>query len=157
MAWSYGGDPLNSPRDAVRLLIGDTDSSDKLLLDGEIDYFLAKYNNAPLNSAIRCIEAVIAKFSRLANEKVGQVSIDFSQKAKGYAAMLVQLRQRLAIEGGFPYAGGISRLDKAINVADADRVKPDFTKQMMDNTQAPNVIGNTGANNFDTDPGEDLD
>lgn len=157
MAWSYSGNPEESPKDAVRFLIGDTDENDKLLHDAEIEYLLKKYNNAPLNAAIRCCETIMAKFSRLADEKVGQVSIDYSQKAKGYLAMRDELRRRMMIETSAPYAGGISRLDKQINVANADRVKPDFTKQMMDNNQASNIIGPGGPNRFDSDSGEDID
>ena len=40
MAFTYGGDPANSNREAVRFWSGDTNSSDQLLADAEIDYLL---------------------------------------------------------------------------------------------------------------------
>jgi hypothetical protein len=66
MAWNYSGNPSSSPKDATRFLIGDTDSCDQLLQDGEIEYFLGMYNNAPINAAIRCVETIMSKFSRKA-------------------------------------------------------------------------------------------
>lgn len=143
MSWSYSGNPKKNAKDAVRFLIGDTDNKDQLLLDEEIEYCLSIYNNAPNNAAIRCCETIVAKFSRLANEKVGQVSIDFKDKAEGYRALLRDLRSRLAMEDAVPYSGGISVSDKLTQVQNNDRVRPDFTKHMMENNQiAPWVTQN---------------
>jgi hypothetical protein len=133
MSWTYV-DPTKNPRDAVRLLIGDTNSKDQLLLDIEIEYFLAQYTNAVLQTSIRCCEAIWAKFSRMADEAAGPVKINYSQKAKGAQAMMDSLRRRLAIDGDLTaYAGGLSKADKQTTSADTDRVKPDFSKHMMEN------------------------
>lgn len=134
MAASYIG-PATSAKDAVRFLIGDTDSTEFLLQDNEIEWLLAQYNNVPLNAAIRCCETIMSKFSRMADEVVGSVSIKFSQKAKGYQTMRAELQRRLATEGAIPYAGGISKTDKKLNELNPDRVKPDFTKHEMENQQ----------------------
>lgn len=88
-----------------------------------------------MNAAIRCCESVVAKFSRLANEAVGQVRIDFKQKAEGYLKMQTLLKSRLATEDAAPYAGGISISDKQAQVQNTDRVRPDFRKHMMENEQ----------------------
>lgn len=133
--WNYSGDPDSSAKDQVRFLIGDTDSKDKLLNDAEIRYLLKLYNQFPMNAAIRACEVIIAKFSRLADETVGQVRITFSQKAKAYATLRAQLQERLAIEGATPFAGGISKTQKQSNEYDEDRVRPDFSKHMMENHQ----------------------
>lgn len=135
MTWLYSGNPGYSAKDQVRFLIGDTDSTDPLLQDAEITWVLSQYNNAPMNAAIRCCEAIIAKFSRLANEAVGQVRIDFSQKAQAYTKMLTMLKTRLATEDASPYAGGISVSDKQAQTQNTDRVRPDFRKHMMENEQ----------------------
>lgn len=133
--WTYSGDPNTSPKDAVRFLIGDTNCKDQLLLDGEINWLLGQYNNSPVNAAIRACETIILKFSRLADETVGKVSISFSQKAKGYRDSLVTLRSRLAMEDSSFYAGGINIADKLANVMDGALVRPDFRKHMMENDQ----------------------
>lgn len=135
MAWTYTGDPGASARDAVRFLIGDTDKEDQLLLDGEILWILGMYNNAPLNAALRCCEFIAAKFSRLADEQVGRVSIKFSQKAKAYLALRTELVNRMASEDMNAYAGGISESDIQLVNANKDRIRPDFTKHMMENEQ----------------------
>jgi hypothetical protein len=133
MTWSYGGDPLVNSKDAVRMLVGDTDPTDPLLQDGEINYFLAQYNNAPLNSAIRCCEVILAKFSRMVNEAVGGVRIDFTDRMKNMQSLKNTLILRLATEDAAPYAGGINISDIIQNNQNANRVCPDFTKHMMEN------------------------
>lgn len=133
MSWSYV-DPNKFPKDAVRLEIGDTDSTDPLLQDFEIQYFLLQYNNSVLSAAIRACEVIMSKFTRLADEQVGSVNIKFSQKSKQYGLLVIQLRQRLAIDGDIiPYAGGISKMDKDLQNQNQDRVRPDFTKRMEEN------------------------
>lgn len=135
MPFTYSFDPTTSPKDYVRFLIGDTDREEPLLDDQEIYVFLNTYNQGVILSAVRCCETIAAKFSRRVNESVGQVRMDFSQAAKAYRDMALDLRRRGAIEDMTPYAGGISRADKQAQEQNADRVKPDFTKQMMDNNQ----------------------
>ena len=36
MAWTYSGDPSSSARDAIRFLVGDTDTNDQLVTNEEI-------------------------------------------------------------------------------------------------------------------------
>ena len=143
MSWTYSGNPGHSAKDQVRFLIGDTNSRDQLLLDGEIEWLLSQYNNNAMATAIRACETIMSKFTRMADESVGQVKISFSQKSKAYQSMINQLRQRIAIEDMTPYAGGISKSDKRTEDQNTDRVQPDFTKQMMDNEEfgpgLPNV------------------
>ena len=142
MAWTYSGNPATSPKDTVRFLIGDTDKCDQLLQDDEIVWVLNLYNNTPNNAAIRCVETVMSKFSRLMDESVGQVKLTYSQKVKGYREMLRDLRNRLAMEDMAPYAGGISITDVNAIASNTDRVRPDFTKHMMENQQiSPWVSG----------------
>lgn len=131
--WTYSGNPSSSAKDQVRFLIGDTEFKSPLLLDEEINYILNIYNQFPMNAAIRACETVIAKFSRMADETAGQVSISFSQRAKAYRSLLSDLRSRLSMEDMSPVAGGISISDKQATVANADRVPPFFTRTMMEN------------------------
>ena len=135
MAWSYSFNPDESAKDEVRFIIGDTNSNDPLLQDEEILYLLKKYNNYPLNASLRACEMVISKFARMADQTVGSVSQSYSQKAKGYRDLMNDLRLRIGLEGAKPYAGGISKSDKKTNMANDDRVKPDFEKHQFDNYQ----------------------
>ena len=139
MVWSYGGQPDQSPVDALRLLIGDTDTTDPLLQDEEIGAFLTTYGinpatlpTPPYFAAAAACEAVAAKFARGADKTVGRLGIKSSQSAIAYERRAVLLRKRGLIEGVSPYAGGISVAQKQAEVADGDRVRPAFTTTLMD-------------------------
>jgi hypothetical protein len=58
------------------------------------------------------------------------------------------LRTRIAIEDATPYAGGISKSDKQAQAANTDRVRPKFTKNMMEDRL---VSPFNNQNPFDTD------
>ena len=131
--WTYSGNPGSSAKDQTRYLIGDTDSTDPLLNDTEIAWVLSQYNNTPINAAIRCCESIISKFSRMADETVGQVKINFSQKAQNMRDLQTTLVNRLAMEDCAPFAGGITVSSKQVNRQNANLVRPDFTKHMMEN------------------------
>lgn len=148
MSWNYSFNPENSAKDEVRFLIGDTNIKDQLLQDEEIQYLLKKHNNYPLNAAIRACEAVISKFSRLADETVGSVSKSFSQKAQSYFKTMEMLRTRVALEGARPYAGGISVSDKQTNTQNEDLVNPDFKKHQFENQQLAPWTSNTQHEEF---------
>ncbi len=142
---NYGGDPDANFKDATRFLIGDTDMHDPLLLDKEIEYFLVRYNYHVLNAAIRCCEVIAAKFARRCDETVGQVRMTFSQQRDAYIKMRSDLQMRVAMTDAQPYAGGISKSDVQQNDLNTDRVKPDFTKHMMENDQIAPWTTNDGA------------
>lgn len=132
--WSYSFNPGYSAKDQVRFLIGDTDKSDPILYDGEINWLVSQYGSA-MHAAIRACETIISKFSRQADEAVGQVKITFSQKAKAYGTTLDMLRSRLAMEDCAIFAGGILKSDKQLNDQNTNLVRPDFSKHMMENDQ----------------------
>jgi hypothetical protein len=140
---TYSGDPASSAKDAVRFLIGDTDPCNFFLQNAEIEYVLKQFNNTPLNAAIPCVNAIIAKLSRLVDESVGQVRISFNQKAKAYRTMLQDLRNQLAASDALPYAGGVTVADVIATRNDATLTKPDFTKHMMTNRQGGGWVDNS--------------
>src|SRR6185312_7119498 len=49
--WTYSGDPRASDKDAVRFWMGDTDPTDKQVMDGEINYGLTIYSDPKLCAA----------------------------------------------------------------------------------------------------------
>lgn len=131
--WTYSGNPGANAKDQTRFLIGDTDPEDPQLQDGEITWLLSQYNNTPLNAAIRACETIASKYARQVDESVGQVKIFFSQRLKAYNQTKAMLIQRLATEDSQPFAGGISISQKQTEAMNSDRVRPDFTKHMMEN------------------------
>lgn len=45
MSFSYSGNPENSERDMCRFILGDTDESQPIMQDEEIDYLINTYSN----------------------------------------------------------------------------------------------------------------
>ncbi len=139
--WQYNG-PGTSPKDTVRFLIGDTIATCPLLSDSEIEWVLSQYNNAPMNAAIRCVEVLIAQFSRQSDETIGPVKSMFSQKAVSFRKLMSDLRNRLATEDTTWFAGGVTKTQMQQNDLNCSLVRPDFTKHMMDNWQTvPWLVG----------------
>lgn len=87
MTWTYSGDPASNNRDAVRFLVGDTDTTDQLISDEEIAYLLDVYIEAP-SAAVGAARSIAAKFSRQSDQArtVGDLSLSesFSQKSNQY-------------------------------------------------------------------------
>lgn len=123
MAWTYTGDPADSPRDAVRFYVGDTNFNDQLLQDEEIAFALT-HSADPLAAAARCARALASKFSSLVDEKFETIDNKFSQRAKAFHALAGRLERDVKRYGGLgtPLAGGISIA--AVDAARMDLDRP---------------------------------
>lgn len=150
MSWSYSGSPGDSSRDELRFVVGDTDSTSPIFSDSEIDYIVAKYTvEGTLNvfpAAIYTVRRIVAKYSKLRDEKVGDVKVDWSQKVDNYRELLNQMIDEQTVTGlSSIYAGGISIADKYAVANNANRVAPAFTKDFGRNKR----LGSTPVG-FDT-------
>ena len=142
MAWSYSGDPDSSALDGIRFLIGDTDTNDQLLSNEEISWMNSQVTGSTTSTdslytvAYRCLITIASKFSRLADQAVGDMGVSRSQKAKGARDQAKELKRLAESEGGTPtpYAGGITVSDKEIDIDNSDLVKPSFSQGQFANT-----------------------
>ena len=155
MTWTYSGDPATNARDAIRFLTGDTDTNDQLINDEEI----AWTNNQVTGSdtattalyevSYRVMVAIASKFSRLADQSVGDLKVDMYQKATNAREQAKLLYAQASREGNTPtpYAGGISVSDKEIDEDNSDIVQPYFSRGQFTNScgGANDVIANFGA------------
>lgn len=92
MTWTYSGNPADSEKDAVRFLIGDTDTNDQLLSDAEINYVIVESGGSRYQAAHDAAYAVAGKFSRMAQSKsVGDLSISYADRAKAYFELANEL------------------------------------------------------------------
>lgn len=150
MTWTYEGTPFPAVNpcsglpipaqptsqpciDTVRFLIGDTDSTDQLLQDGEVLGLLTQNNSSVYQAAIEGARSIAALFARQADKTVGDLHIIASQRTKAYEALIKSLQaQAMRHDAPLAYAGGISISDKENNEEDDDLVAPSFTKGMMD-------------------------
>ena len=134
MSWSYTADPLNNSVDELRLLIGDTNSSDPQLQDEEIQYFLSKYSSVS-QASVAAVTNLIAKYSRLADETTAELSIKWSQKAQAYRRLKDDLSDPVTSSSPLSFGGGISNLDIDTRRANADRFDETFKIGMHKNTR----------------------
>ena len=111
MTWTYGGDPASNARDAIRFLIGDTDTNDQLLNDEEI----AWVNNQVTGSDTATTALYEAAWRSMATN------------ARAQAEQLKALAMR---EGNVPtpYAGGLTVSDKDIDRDNSNMVQPSFAR-----------------------------
>ena len=124
MAFTYGGDPANSNREAVRFWCGDTNSSDQLLADAEIDYLLTIETKIIECAATAC-EMIASKFARQADTENGELKVKASQRAKAYEARASMLRSRVNRHTEV-FAGGLTISGKdSLNESTSD-VQPGF-------------------------------
>lgn len=145
MTWSYGNNPSANEIDAVRLMIGDTidEECSRQLSDEEIQFYLDQWCNPTVAAAEACL-ALAAKYSRRADEKVGDVSVSYSQTAKQYLELAQSLKNRSNIYAGKVICGGISKSDKQTIESNGDRVEPAFTKRTHDNVRVTETRAELG-------------
>lgn len=93
MSFTYNAADLDtSDLYQVRFKIGDTDSSDALLQDEEINYLLAEYVSVK-KASIQCCLNLAAKFARQVDYKLGPHSVSASKRATHFR----QLAQDLSV------------------------------------------------------------
>lgn len=132
MTWTYSGDPTDSTKDALRVLLGDTDSTDQLLSDEELQYFADQWSNI-YQAAAAASKAIAGRFARFMDKEVGDLKIAYSQRYAHYSNLCDEFTaQGTSMLTVAPYAGGISKADKETNQSNTDRVAPDFVKDQFD-------------------------
>ena len=124
MAWTYGGDPSNSTREAVRFWCGDTDTNDQLLTDAEVDYILTLESKVIQAAATAC-EMIASEFARQADTKNGALSVSASQRAKAYERRASLLRSKVNREVEV-FAGGLTISGKDSLEESTTDVQPGF-------------------------------
>lgn len=141
--WTY--DPAliaTSQLMQVRRLIGDTNDKDQQLFDEEINWAISQRGDSYGAGADCCLQ-LASKYSRDVDTVQGELHRLYSARQKAYSARARDLNRISALTGkGAPYAGGISQADKQTQVANADRVAPQFNIGMTDNWQPVGPVGN---------------
>ena len=145
MSWSYSVTDLNTTTtsgrlNTVRLLVGDTEEADQLAQNEEILFALSQTGNNVYYAAVWVCRAVAAKFSRMVTTTLdGALSANYSDKAKQYNQLAVQVEAQGKKTSGKAlgvFGGGISIVDVEAVRVNPDRVKPAFSVNQFDNTEA---------------------
>jgi hypothetical protein len=129
MTWTYIPSQLpKRPLDVVRLMIGDTLSTDPQLQDEEISYLISTRSSL-YGAAAECCRAIAAKFSRSVDQGSGANKVWFSQMAKAYNLRAIDFEQKATKSGAaLPFSGGVDAQDGS-----GDPVDPAFRRGMFDN------------------------
>jgi hypothetical protein len=147
VSWTYNAQLLATwPTYQVRRLIGDVVSTDQQLQDEEIAFALTQRSTV-YGAAAECARNLAAQYGRqvdvVTSGAGGMLKTNYSSKARIYAAMALEYEGKSAMTGaGLPYAGGISVTDKQNQLANTDRVSPQFNIGMEDNTLPVGSVGN---------------
>lgn len=133
MTWSYSGNPASSTKDAVRFLIGDTDTNDQQVSDEEIAYLLGLTSDDPNAAAVRAARALASKYAKYPSAKtVGDLSITYGERAKVFTDLAASLAEQAVLTAP-PYLGGILVAEKEGRAADTSLEQPAFKRGAMDN------------------------
>lgn len=137
MTFTYSGDPSTSTRNYVRFLLNDTDSTDALFSDEELNYVISEWGGDAYNSARECAEILIARFSRLADsssKSVGDISVSesYSSKVTHYKELAESLlRRQMRKSPPKPFAN--AQALKSTNDRIVDDFNTDFYVGITDN------------------------
>ncbi len=137
MTFTYSGDPSTSTRNYVRFLIHDTDSTDALFSDEELNYVISEWGGDAYKSARECAEILIARFSRLADsssKSVGDISVSesYSSKVTHYKELAESLlRRQMRKSPPKPFAN--AQALKSTNDRIVDDFNTDFYVGITDN------------------------
>lgn len=135
MTWTYSGNPSTSDVDAIRFVIGDTDTNDQLISNEEIQYMIDTYG-ASRHAASESCRAIAAKFARLMDRSIGGLSADFSAKYRQYLELADKLEASEELVPVGPFISGFSRSEKEVVDSDTDREPIFGRKGGMDNPRA---------------------
>ncbi len=122
MSWSYSSN-IATDKDRVRFLIGDIDKCDQLLQDEEILFLLTQYD--VLEAAAEAARALAARYSRLCDERVGDISKSYSQLYEHYSKLARFLSDKSQSTNLLPTLTIDDTDDTALN----DRI---FTRHMQE-------------------------
>lgn len=140
MTWTYSTSSLGLAKNQVRLIIGDTSTSDQQLADEEISYVLGVQSTVTY-AAASCCELIAAKYARKVNTQNGALRVSAAAQHEHYLKLAERLRAGgpgtiPGAEGGVlladMYVGGALVSEKSSLESDNDNVEPSFSLGMDD-------------------------
>jgi hypothetical protein len=131
----YGGDLENSDLDKIRFWLGDTDPTNELITDAEINSLLATMSARA--AAAQIAHSLAARYARKADKQIGDLRISWSQLSKQFASLATSLSVASTTAQSV-WAGGLSKAEKAETRADADMVQHSFTRGLHAHPETEN-------------------
>lgn len=147
MAWSYNPSDLTPTTDAgrlniVRLLIGDTNTTDQQLQDSEITFALSQNGNNTYSAAYWACNALVSKYARLVNTQLdGALKSDYSDLMQHYLLLASSIEYQGKSSGASlgVRAGGITKVSVEAARADTNRIEGSFRRDQFKNPPSYNT------------------
>ena len=139
MAFTYGGDPSASTRDAVRFLLNDTVEATHDFEDAEIAWLVSQQPNVYRAAALGARAKAAQETGSAASKTVGSLTLTYSETATKWLDLAKSLEGQANKGLGSaiaPYSGGISKADKELVASDTDMTDPFFYRDQFDNPGA---------------------
>jgi hypothetical protein len=141
MAWSYSAADLNTTTSSgrlntVRLLVGDTDTTDQQVQNEEITFSLSLNDDNTYLAAGWIAKAISSKYARMVTTKLdGALSANYSDLAKHYQSLADQLDYRGKTDGAAIgiLAGGITKSGVEAVRANTNRIEGSFRRDRFKN------------------------
>lgn len=105
MAWTYTSNPADIPLDHVRFLIGDTDETEPLMQDEELNFLLSEHENTAL-AARKAGQIILGKLAREIDYTIGPESVKASQRFQQYRRYLKDMGLTVSEDSGVPIWAG---------------------------------------------------
>ena len=137
LRFSYTGDPADRPIDAVRFLVGDTNSDRPLLDDREVEFAIDKNPNQNL-AAATLAEHLFGLFIAKADISVGPVSKSFTRVAELFKTKADQLRSE-ACKTAIPSFPATQVSSREVLDLDDALTRPSFLIGISDNPFAVQI------------------
>jgi hypothetical protein len=141
MAWSYDPTDLNTTTasgrlNTVRLLVGDTDTTDQQVQNEEVTFSLSENGNNVYYSGAWVARAIASKYSRKVNTELsGALKADYSDLVTHYNSLADNLEYQGKTSGASVgvLAGGITKSTVEAVRQNTNRIEGSFRRDRFKN------------------------
>lgn len=139
MSWTYA-DILDSDKDKIRFLVGDTDGADQQISDEGIINMQTLVGGDVFTVAASICDGLAGKYARLRDVSIDSLRVNYGNQSQSYSKLAIRLRGQAGSSAtiGTPTVTGVSLGEMAAVNSDNDRVPSSITSRQMDipNTQS---------------------
>ena len=137
MTWTYDETALGtSPKDEIRLLIGDTNPNEPLISDEAIAFLLTQ-EPGPYYAAAAACETIAGNYAREISRTIGPLNLNLASRQTQFEQLAERLRTRAPHRTGVaPIFFGDSYSDKQAAAQDPDLIGTAAKVGGMDNPLA---------------------
>lgn len=141
MAWSYDPTDLNTTTasgrlNTVRLLVGDTDTTDQQVQNEEVTFSLSESGDNVYYSGAWIARAIASKYSRKVNTELsGALKADYSDLVTHYSSLADNLEYQGKTSGASVgvLAGGITKSTVGVVRQNTNRIEGSFRRDRFKN------------------------